>query len=169
MLREYWNEFLDIKVAEEYYFLYIHHSERRYWAINALGVLMSCTGIFTWISENLSPMQSSLIILAAQIICVLQPFYPFGERRYAATCIYQELRALALKAEQTINQVQFGSKDEGELPSALDELQRAFSSIESRFASPNLFPRNMRLHEAAQKNVAQELENHFDLGDWKYE
>lgn len=169
MLDRYWYIFLDIKIAEEYYFQYIHHSKRRIFALNVLSILISCSGVVAWISEYLSPLPASIIVLIAQVISVLQPLYPYGDRAYAATCIYNQTRRLALTAEQTINRVQFGSMEESDLPAAMETLQASYASIEENLASPDLFPRKNRLHKAAEAIASQYLRSHFDLGGWNNE
>lgn len=169
MLDRYWYIFLDIKIAEEYYFQYIHHSKHRIFALNSLAILIACSGVVAWITEYLSPLSASIVLLVAQIISVLQPLYPYGDRAYAATCIYNQIRRLALTAEQTINRVHFGSMDESDLPAAMESLQTSYSSIEENLASPGLFPRKKRLHKSAETSALQYLRSHFDLGGWNNE
>ena len=169
MLDDYWNTFLDIKVAEEYYFQYVHHSRHRVWAINGVSLLVTCSGIVTWMNSYLPPLCSGIIILIAQAISALQPIYPFGDRLYASKCIYGQMRQLSLKAEQTINQVLFGRMNESDLPAALEKLQISFASIEESLASPDLFPRSNRLHKKAEDTASQYLKTHFNLGGWTNE
>lgn len=166
MLEDYWRTFVDIKVAEEYYFQYVHHFRHRVLAINGISSLMALSGVVAWVNAYLPPFWASIIILAAQIICALQPMYPFGDRLYASKYIYEQMRKLALVAEQTYNRVQFGSMCENDLPAAFEELQKSFASIEESIASPDLFPRNKSLHRKAEKTASQYLRTHFDLGGW---
>lgn len=166
MLEDYWRTFVDVKVSEEYYFQYVHHSRHRVWAINGISFLMAFSGVVTWVNAYLPPFWASIIILTAQIICALQPMYPFGDRLYASKCIYDQMRQLALTAEQTFNRVQFGSMSEGDLPSALEDLQISFASIEKNIASSDLFPRSKRLHRKAERAASQYLKAHFNLGGW---
>ncbi|MBD5151191.1 MAG: hypothetical protein HDT16_01550 [Oscillibacter sp.] len=164
MLEGYWQTFVDIKIAEEYYFQYVHHSRHRVGAINVLSLLVTFSGIVTWVNAYLPPLCASIIILFAQILSALQPIYPFGDRLYASQRIYEQMRKLSLTAEQTINQVQFGRMDESDLPASLKELQIAFASIEEDLASPDLFPRNNRLHQKAEDTALQYLKSHFNFG-----
>lgn len=160
----YWRQLVDIKIAEQYFLLYAHRSGCQVWAINALCLIMSGTGIVGWFTENISPLPSSLIILAAQIICILQPIYPFSDRLFAANCICKEYAQQALIAEQKMNHILYGTYDTDELLIMLEELQNSISVIEDKFASPSLFPQSTRLHKKAQKNAAKYLEAHFHTG-----
>lgn len=165
MYKVLWEKFVDLKIAEEYFLLYMHHSSLAVTIINAICLLMSCSGIAVWISDNLSPLPSSLIILSAQVICILQPLYPFSKRLYAARCIYNEYSSQSLKAEQMINQYLFGSLKENKLSAFVNQLQIDVSEIEGKFSSPDLFPRKMRLHKKAQKSASLYFESHFKLGE----
>lgn len=169
MFEEYWRTFVDVKVAEEYYFQYVHHSRHRVGAINGLSLLLTFLGVLTWVNAYLPPLWASIIILIAQVVSALQPMYPFGDRLYASQRIYEQMRKISLIAEQTINKVQFGHMDKADLPSALEELQKSFTSIEESLASPDLFPRNRRLHRKAEDAASQYLKSHFNLGGWTNE
>lgn len=157
----YWKCFVDIKVAEEYYFLYVHHSKRRSDLINGFCVVMSLTGVVTLVCDYLPTLVASLIILIAQIISVLQPLYPFGNRLYASSRIYKEISSLSANAERTIFQYRYGNFTDEMLPPALTELQNEFSTLEKRFADPELFPRKKRLHKKAEQNVMTYTQSHF--------
>lgn len=80
----YWTSFVDAKIAEEYYFLYIHHSRVFLWGINVICMATSFTGVVALITSYLPNLASSIIILVPQLISLFQPFYPFGDRLYAA-------------------------------------------------------------------------------------
>ena len=83
----YWTSFVDAKIAEEYYFLYIHHSRVFLWGINVICMATSFTGVVALITSYLPNLASSIIILVPQLISLFQPFYPFGDRLYAAKLI----------------------------------------------------------------------------------
>jgi hypothetical protein len=80
----YWAKFLDAKITEEYYFLYIHQSKVFLWVINVICMATSFTGLIALIKDYLPNLVSSIIILLPQLISLFQPFYPFGDRLYAA-------------------------------------------------------------------------------------
>lgn len=160
----YWRQLVDIKIAEQYFLLYARRSGRQVWAVNALCLIMSGTGIVGWFTENISPLHSSLIILAAQIICILQPIYPFSDRYFASNCICKEYEQQALIAEQKMNRILYGAYNTDELLKMLEELQNSTSVIEDKFAAPSLFPPSTLLHKKAQKNAAEYLNAHFHLG-----
>lgn len=158
----YWRQFIDIKIAEEYFFLYIHHSRRRVFALNALCLAVSCSGVFAWFANYLHPLLSSLIVLIAQIVSILQPLYPYSDRLYASDLIYREYKHQALLAEQTINHFLFGQLDEAEFSAKLDQLQLDIDGIVDKFCNPKTFPQNKRLHQVAQQHVTQYIDVHFN-------
>ena len=162
----YWQNFVDLKVAQEYYFLYVHHSKRRSDLINGFCMVMSLTGVVTLVNNYLPELAASLIVLIAQVISILQPLYPFGNRLYASSRIYKGISELTVKAECTINEYLYGSHcTEETLSSSLNELQTEFPSIEKRFADSELFPRNKRLHKKAEQNAMTYIQSHFQRGD----
>lgn len=161
----YWREFVDIKIAEQYFSLYANHSKHRIWVIDALCLISSLTGVITLANNYLSKVCSSVIILAPQIVSVLQPLYPYNQRLYAAQYIYQEYATLALTAEQTINGYLYGNIKDNDLLPALTQAQLESNNIESKFCSVDLFPKKKRLHKAAEKAVTQYLTIHFNLGE----
>ena len=166
MLEQFWRVYVDVKIAEEYYLLYTYDSKRFMTFINAGCMIVSFTGVIAWANEHLAPLLSGVLILAAQIISVLQPFYPFSERLYAARCIHNDLKDISLSAEQTLNQVLYGPMGENQLPSITEKIQTSLSDIERRYALPDLFPRNPGLHRKAEQNAAQYLKTHFNLEGW---
>ena len=162
MFERYYREYVDVKIAEQYYLFYIHHSKRRLLLINAVCLIMSFTGVATWVSDFFNPYIAGLIILISQIISVLQPLYPYADRVYAANCIFNELHPLVLDTEQTIQNYLFDSIDESALPEKLFSLQNRFSSIEPKFAAADLFPQKRGLHKKAQKATQQYLKIHYE-------
>ena len=167
MHEAYWREFVDIKIAEQYFLLYIHNSRRWQFAINAFCLVVSFTGVVTWIGDWLSPAISGIIILVSQVVSILQPLYPHSDRLFAGKCVFSELKSLALSAEQTWNQYLCGSLDEAAIASKLKKLQLDLAAVEDKFVTPELFPPKMRLHKKAEKTVEQFLRTHYDLKEWK--
>lgn len=161
MVEKYWRLFVDIKIAEDYYRQYLCSSARCTKIINGVGMIVSFTGAVSFVSEFFPPLPSACIVVIAQIVTALQPYYPFGERVYAARCIHKELSDLALTAEQTMNRYLFADFLEKDFPAAYESLQQQFSIAESTFATADLFPQNNRFHKKAEKNVTQYLKIHF--------
>ncbi len=159
-----WRLFIDAKIAEYYYLEYARHSSLYVFLLNALCLIASFSGIGAWFTNNLPPLQSSLLILAAQILCALQPLYPFSKRLYAANCIYGAYGDAALKAEQLFNRLLYGSLDMKMLPDQVEALQLEIASIEGKFSSASDFPQNMRFHKKAESSTTQYLNTHFNMG-----
>ena len=163
MVEAYWRQFIDTKIAEEYFFLYGHHSRNRIIAINVFCLAVSCTGIVAGLN-NLNPFFSSFIVLSAQFASIFQAFYPYGERLYASKLIYNEYKQQALVAEQTFNNYLYGDMEQSKLGPALKQLMNNTSNIEAKYCSPDTFRRNKRLHSIAEKNVEKYLQIHFNSG-----
>lgn len=157
----YWRKFVDIKIAEEYFFLYGLHSRNRLIAVNVFCLAVSCTGVAAWLN-NWNPALSSAFVLAAQLVSIFQTFYPYCERLYASKLIYSEYKQQALVAEQTLNRYLYGNLEEAKLHPALERLMANTTSIEDRFCNPDTFRRNKRLHRIAEKNVEKYLKIHFN-------
>ena len=160
----YWISFVDAKIAEEYYFLYIHQSRIFLWGINVICMATSFTGVIALITSYLPNLASSIIILVPQLISLFQPFYPFGDRLYAAKLIYSEYSKLALDAEKNINQYLYGSKNIQDFDRLAVSFQKSLSSVEEKYAPPDLFPRKKRLHKESERNVTQYINTHFHVG-----
>ena len=160
----YWREFVDVKIAEQYFSLYENHSQRCLWMINALCMIFSFTGVISWATSTLPAFWSVPIVLGSQIISVLQPLYPYSERLYAAKCIHKEYATLSLAAEQIVNGYLYGGMEEACLLNALERAQNESHDIESKFCSASLFPQKKKLHQQAEMNVLQYLTVHFNLG-----
>ena len=161
----YWRNFVDIKIAEQYFSLYASHSKHRIWVIDAICMIFSFTGIISLANNYCPKALASLIIIGSQIVSVLQPLYPYSQRLYAAQCIYKEYAALALSAEQTVNGYLYGNIKDDDLLPALERAQLESNNIENKFCSVDLFPKKNRLHKEAEKAVIQYLTVHFNLGE----
>lgn len=161
----YWRKFVDIKIAEQYFSLYANHSQKRLWFINALCMIFSFTGVISWATSFLPPSWSVFIVLGSQVVSVLQPLYPYGQRLYAAQCIHREYASLSLSTEQTLNGYIYGEIDDTRLLFALENAQKESHDIEGKFCSVNLFPQKKILHKQAENIVLQYLNVHFNLGE----
>ena len=158
----FWRCFIDAKIAEEYFFLYVHHSNRRVFAVNALCLLVSCTGVAAWLTDFAHPFLSGIVLLAAQAVSILQPLYPYNDRLHASEFIYQEYREHNLFAEQTLNHYYLGALDEAALSAKLDQFQLDTSRIEKKYCGPKTFAQNKRLHKIAEQHTAQYMDVHFN-------
>lgn len=157
----FWDLLTELKISEEYFLLYVHHSKRRVVLINAICLIASFTGLVTWFTENLTATQSSLIVIAAQLVSALQPLYPYEKRLYAADCIYKAYTPYAQQAELSYTKYLCGDLSPQQLKQQLNFLQQNTANIKDRFCSPDLFPRKMFLHEEAKFYVKQYLTTHF--------
>lgn len=164
-LEPYWRKFVDVKVAEEYYFLYSHLCRRTVWFINAICLVLAGTGVAAWLTERLHPLAAGLLILIVQSVGLLQPLLPYQDRLYASRYLYREYMNLSSEAEKVVTKVILGDAEENFLPENLDRIVSEMEDIEDKFSTSDLFPRNKRLHNKAQKSVLQYLDVHFDLGD----
>lgn len=160
-----WRIFVDIKVSEYYYFSYVQHSRHCLLVVNIVGLIISCSGIFTWINEYFNAFISSLVILVGQLVSVLQPFYPYSERLYAARHIHLALSKISLDAEQTLNSLIYGKTNEDDAFSRLQQLQKDAATVDEKFASSDTFPHKKHLHKSAEHNAQQYVNVHFNLGD----
>lgn len=159
-----WRLFIDAKIAEYYFLAYARRSNFYLFLLNAICLIASFSGIGAWLTNNLPPLQSSLIVLASQILCALQPLYPFSKRLYAADCIYNAYGDASLRAEQLLNRVLYGPLDPQEVPTQVEALQVEISSIEGKFSSASDFPQNMGFHKKAERAAMQYLNTHFSTG-----
>ena len=125
------------------------------WGINVICMATSFTGVIALITSYLPNLASSIIILVPQLISLFQPFYPFGDRLYAAKLIYSEYSKLALDAEKNINQ---------DFDRLAVSFQKSLSSVEEKYAPPDLFPRKKGLHKKSERNVTQYINTHFHVG-----
>lgn len=164
-LEPYWRKFIDVKVAEEYYFLYSHLCRRTVWSINAICLVLAGTGVAAWLTERLHPLAAGLLILTVQAVGLLQPLFPFQDRLYASRYLYREYMNLSSEAEKVVTRVILGQLEEKSLPENLDRIVSNMEDIEDKFSTSDLFPRNKRLHRRAQKSVLQYVNVHFDLED----
>ena len=160
----YWSKFVDLKIATYYYAQYIHHSNHRVIAINATCMIVSFTSVIAFVSSLLPPLWSGLILLASQVVSVLQPLYPYSNRLYASKCIYLELSSLERTAEAALNSYLCGAELENSLNTVWEQL-RDFSTIEEKFASPDLFPAKLRLHHKAERETQKYIDIHYNKGE----
>lgn len=158
----YWRAFIDVKIAEEYFYLYGTHARNCIIAINMFCLAVSCTGIAAWLN-NLNPWLSSTIVLAAQLVSVFQTFYPYGERRYASKLIHDEYKQLAMTAEQTFNNYLYGTLEVSDFFAEWSSLKTASANIEIKYCSPDIFIPNNRLHHIAEQKVQKYLKTNFNV------
>lgn len=164
MYEKFYQLFFEIKLAEEYYLLYVQRS--KFWerTINIVACAGSTFGILSFVNDWLPPFVSSLIVLFAQIASVIQPFYPFGDRVYAGHCIYYDLSELTLECEQIINQhIHVGFRN-NTLLMIYGCVQDTFLSIEKKYATSDLFPRKDAIHKKAENNAKTYVDVHFSEG-----
>lgn len=159
-----WRLFIDAKIAEYYFSAYARRSNLYVFLLNALCLVVSFTGIAAWITNNIQPQFASLIILLSQILCVLQPLYPFSKRLYAANCIHAAYGEISLRAEQLFNRHLYGSLTSQELPDLVETLQTDMANIEGKFSSISDFPPKMGFHKRAESSTMQYIDTHFNSG-----
>ena len=78
--------------------------------------------------------------------------------------IHSEYSKLALDAEKNINQYLYGSKNIQDFAKLAVSFQKSLSSVEEKYAPPDLFPRKKRLHKKSERNVTQYINTHFHAG-----
>lgn len=160
MLEYYWKKFVDIKVAQEYYLAYSVRSGRIEWGLNALCLVATCSGIAAIFSDI--PVFGIAVALAAQIVCALQPILPFGKRKETAGYVYREYTGLVSQAEHTLYRVIGGEQPEDSLLVELDSIGDSMETIEDKYSTSTLFPRNYHLHRRAEKSALQYINIHFE-------
>lgn len=159
-----WRLFVDAKIAEYYFSSYARRSNLYVFLFNALCLVASLTGTAAWITSYLQPLFASLVILSSQILCTLQPLYPFSKRLYAANCIHAAYGEASLRAEQLFNRYLYGSLTLQDLPDAVETLQTDMANIEGKFSSISDFPPKMRFHKRAEASTLQYIDTHFNSG-----
>lgn len=150
---------MDAKVAQEYYLAYSVQSRRIEWGLNALCLAAACSGIAAIFSDI--PVLGVAVALAAQIICALQPILPFGKRKDTAGYVYQEYTGLVSQTEHTLYRVMAGERSEDSLLEEVNSMSKSMETIEDKFSTSALFPRNIRLHRRAEKAALQYINLHF--------
>lgn len=160
MLEFYWKKFVDIKVAQEYYLAYSVRSGRIEWGLNALCLLATCSGLAAILAD--APILGVVVAVSAQCVSALQPILPFGKRKEAAGYVYKEYTGLVAQAEHTLYRVIGGEQSEDSLMEELDGVGDGMESIEDKYSTSSLFPRNNRLHRRAEKAALQYINVHFE-------
>lgn len=163
MLEYYWKKFVDAKVAQEYYLAYSVQSGRIEWGLNALCLLVACSGLAAIFSGV--PFLGVAVAVSAQCVSALQPILPFGKRKETAGYVYQEYTGLVNQAEHTLYQVIGGKQPEDSLLAELDNVGNGMASIEEKYSTSSLFPRNYRLHRRAERSALQYINVHFGTED----
>ncbi len=152
MRNRLWALIVDVKIAERYYWHYISISKRYDKAISAMTLFASAASIYTWYIWEKFPVVWAIIAGTAQVISTFQPLFSFSKRVNAATYVQQDLQKLLIDMEDAWAHYEQGISDDQAL-AQLTAFKRRFAETEDRFAPPELFPQNRRIHDRAQKEA----------------
>ena len=161
----FWRVYLDILIAEKYYFLYAQESSYLLFLINLVCLASSLAAVSSFVNENAtrSPIPLAGIILFSQIISAIQVLFPYTERFHAARNLNIELSALSLRGKLITDRYRFGKIDDDKLFVEMEKIQQEFQAVENRYAPSDIFPAKKRLHKIAEKDVEQYTKVHFNL------
>lgn len=161
MFESYWRIYTDILVKETYYSLYAQKTAKQVFAINAICLAFTVSGVVGFLGEVLPAICASAIVVASQIVSAIQVLLPYSDRLYAARQINSELQELSLHAGITVKRYLFDRMTEDELFDDMVWLTTKLNQAENKFAPADLFPWSMRLHEKAQKDALQFIDVHY--------
>ncbi len=164
MRKRLWAQIVDVKIAERYYWHYVSVSKRWDKVISAITLFVSASSISAWYIWSKLPGVWAVLIGAAQLVSTFQPLFSFAKRASAATYVQQDLQKLLADMEKAWAEYERGLFEEAAL-----ELWYGFETkrreIEDRFAPPELFPQNMRIHDKAQKEAQTYFKTNYDYSE----
>lgn len=160
MRKNLWALIVDTKIAERYYWHYIDRSKRYDRIVSGICLLTSAASISAWYVWKSIPGLWAFIAGAAQVVSTLKPLLPFAKRATAATYVQQDVQKLLIEMESAWNRYGDDASDKriGEL---WENFSQKYRQIEERFAPPDLFPQNTRIHNIAQHEAQIYFFNHY--------
>lgn len=161
-----WSALQTLLYRQYYYQKYSVISKRCHNAIKCLCAVASSALAF-WILGNPGfTTIGGIIILALQLVALIEPYFPFSDRVLAAEQIHKRISRLVLDAERQWYECFYGVSE----ISDADRIRAAFGylrqcdEIEYEFASAGLFPPCPRIQAWAEKQTELYLRRYFQDG-----
>lgn len=154
-----WKLLVDIKIAEYYFLFYSQRASKKRTIVSGLCALASASFVYTWYQTGILPLLWSILICLAQVVSILQPYFPYEKQLTAARYLHVDLSVLSFEIE---NIWYCSSKlNEDEMYNYFVKFREAQMKIENRFSTPDTFSLNKRIHSKAEQNAKIYLQNHF--------
>ncbi len=151
-MESFWRIFFDVKVASYYYQFYSVRSRRLKTVVSIICTLASSASIVSWYQSGRLHTLWAILIFLSQLAAVLQPFFPYEKQYHAACYIYEDLTELATDAERVWYSLTPDTSPE-KINNHIQHFHEEMNRIESRFATADTFPQNMRLYKQAEENA----------------
>ena len=152
MDQNYWDKFYDTKLASYYFQFYAQMAKRKKTCISAICILASSAFLFQMAQTSSFRPVWLVIVFLCQLVSILQPLFPFEKQYHAACYIYEDVNQLSSDIETYWRSISDETSDE-ELNRRIAFFSEKYDRIESRFASPDLFPHNEKVYSTAKKNT----------------
>lgn len=163
LLEQFWEMLVDFKIAEYYYQAYALYASRRKMCLSIVYALSSVGFVVGWFYTGSCHLLWGALIVLAQVLSVLQPFMPYDKQLRAACYIHQDIVPLNNRIGLTWLSIN-DNTSEKRISNWVQEFQDEHQRIETRFATPNTFPQNRRLHKKAEENTLIYLERYNSHG-----
>lgn len=152
MWPKYWLMYYEIKADSCYFQRYAVRTARLKIFVSAVCLLLTSASVVAWFQQFCSPWLSSGVILVSQLVAVAQPLFPYEKQNREACYICQDLEALIMEIELTMDCFTERTPEE-EIHSQTRHFREEYERIMNRFAKPDTFPKNSRLMDKAEKEA----------------
>ena len=152
MWPKYWLMYYEIKADSCYFQRYAVRTARLKRIVSVLCLLLTSASVIAWFQQFCSPLLTSFIILASQLVAVAQPYFPYEKQNRAACYICQDLEDLIIEIELDMSDFTENPQD-AEIRSLTRQFREKYERIVNRFADADTFPKNSRLMDKAEEEA----------------
>jgi len=155
MKEQFFSLYVDAKIAERYFCLYIDKSVKYDNIVSSILLLTSAATICSWAVWKIIPIFGAVIMASAQVLGALRPQFKYSARVSVAKFLIPEMEFLLDDFANTWDKIGITeSISETEIWNLLCEYRKRFTEIKEKYASSELFPENKEIHDKAQNDAA---------------
>ena len=161
-----WSALQALLYRQYYYQKYSVSSKRCHNVIKCLCAVASSSLAFMILGNPGLTTVGGIIILALQLVALIELYFPFSDRVLAAEQIHKRISRLVLEAEPQWYECFYGVSEitDADRTRAAFAYLRQCDEIEYEFASAGLFPPRPRIQAWAEKQTEQYLRRYFQNG-----
>lgn len=158
MRDELWQTLKELKVAEYYHLHYAQHAKRCRQIVSAVCMFASAGCVVSWYYESGKSLWIGAFLLAAQIVALMQPLFPYEMQRQASCYIYAEVSYLNIEVSSAWRKVD--SFTEEEIDAKIEQFQKSYHRMEEKYSNAETLAQNKRVFKKAERDTRIYLERY---------
>lgn len=159
--------YIDIKVTERYYCIYVNRAV--FWNSIITGVCLfgSAATISSWAVWNMIPIVWAVIIALSQVLATFRPLMKTSARLAAAKYLLPDLQRLSDDATSYWDEINLkcarDSLDDDSLLDTIKSFRERLTMTREKYAPSDLFPENSKYKKLAENDAVTYFSVQYDI------